>query len=92
MDYEEYSIYVMWSEKLQKRYVGSAKDPLIRLQQHNAGASKFTRGGRPWILIHKEILTTKTSALQRERYLKSGVGRKWLDEMFSLNRRKKRNV
>jgi hypothetical protein len=46
-----------------------------------------TRGGRPWILIHKEPHRTKTEALQRERFLKSGAGRKWLDEHFPQYRR-----
>ena len=87
---EAYSVYVLWSAKLEKRYSGSGKDPNARLREHNAGQSTFTRGGRPWVLIHTEVYETKTEALRRERFLKSGVGRKCLDEQFPRfrNRRK----
>ena len=86
---QQYGAYVLWSQTLGKRYVGSGMDPLDRLRQHNAGQSRFTRGGRPWILVHTEMFLTKSEALQRERFLKSGAGRKWLDEMFPQYRRKK---
>ncbi|HCA79557.1 MAG TPA: hypothetical protein DEP53_07465 [Bacteroidetes bacterium] len=85
---QQHAVYVLWSEKLLKRYIGSGKDPLDRLRQHNAGQSRFTRGGRPWILVHTESYHTKGEALQREHFLKSGVGRKWLDEMFPQYRKR----
>ncbi len=77
-----YFVYVIWSNKLQKRYVGSAQNIEIRLKQHNAGKTPFTLRGIPWILIYHEIYKTKSEALKREKFLKSGVGRKWLDETF----------
>ena len=54
----------------------------MRISQHNRGLSKFTKGGTPWIEIHKESLLTKKEAREREMFLKSGQGRKWLDETF----------
>jgi putative endonuclease len=84
---QAYWVYVLWSGKVQKRYIGSSDNPEERLREHNSGQSSFTRGGRPWILIHKEPHRTKTEALQRERFLKSGAGRKWLDEHFQQYRR-----
>ncbi|MBS4028931.1 MAG: GIY-YIG nuclease family protein [Ignavibacteriales bacterium] len=78
-----YYVYVLWSEKLKKRYVGSTKDVIERLRQHNNGTSKFTSGGIPWKLIHHEEYETLQESRQREKYLKSGFGRKWLNENFS---------
>ncbi|MBI3786842.1 MAG: GIY-YIG nuclease family protein [Ignavibacteriales bacterium] len=78
-----YWVYVLWSEKLQKRYIGSTENPEIRLEQHNRGLSSFTNGGAPWMLIHKEPFNTRSEAYKRERFLKTGVGRKWLDEQLS---------
>ena len=75
-----YFVYVLWSEKLQKRYVGSCEEISIRLKQHNNGKSKFTKGGIPWVMIHSEEYATRTESRQREISLKSGIGRKWLDE------------
>ncbi len=39
------------------------------------------------MLIDKEGYETKAEALRRERFLKSGVGRKWLDEQFPQTRK-----
>jgi putative endonuclease len=77
-----YYIYVIWSNKLRKRYVGSCQDIEKRLRQHNAGKTPFTLRGIPWILIHQEAFKTRSEALKREKFLKSGIGRKWLDEML----------
>jgi putative endonuclease len=77
-----YFTYVLWSSKLSKRYVGATEDLVKRLHEHNQGKNKFTKGGTPWILVHAEEFVTKTEALQREIFLKSGQGRKWLDDII----------
>jgi putative endonuclease len=71
-------IYILWSVKLKKRYAGSTEFVDKRFKEHNKGNSKFTKGGIPWILIHSEEFATKTEALKREKFLKSGQGRAWI--------------
>ena len=76
-----FCIYVLKSERNGKRYVGSSSKPAeIRLCEHNSGTNVFTRHNKPWKLIHQEKFATKVEALRREKFLKSGQGRKWLDE------------
>ena len=77
-----YYVYVLWSNKLQKRYVGSTDNVEKRIKGHNYGSSKFTKGGIPWYLIHEEVFSSKSEALKREKFLKSGQGRAWLDKKF----------
>ena len=77
-----YNVYVLWSAKLRKRYVGTSKDVESRTKQHNSGASKFTKGGIPWVLIYQEAFDSHTEAIKRELFLKSGAGRAWLDLQF----------
>ncbi len=78
--------YILKSLKNGKRYVGSSSKLAIeRLAEHNSGTNSFTRQNKPWVLIHQEIFTTKSEALRRERFLKSGQGRKWLDENVKEN-------
>jgi putative endonuclease len=72
---------------LQKRYVGSSENVQQRLVKHNLGLSNFTKRGIPWILIHQETFTTKLEALKREKFLKSGAGRAWLDKKYPEYRR-----
>jgi len=73
--------YVLKSLKNAKRYVGhTSKDVFERLRNHNSGSNKWTRSNRPFTILHFETYPTKTEAIKREHFLKSGQGRKWLDE------------
>jgi len=77
--------YVLWSQKLQKRYVGYSTDPLVRLSQHNNGWGKFTSRGVPWQLRYSEEYASALDAKRRERYLKTGAGRTFLDRVFTAD-------
>ena len=73
--------YVLKSLKNGKRYVGNTDLlPEDRLKEHNYGSNKFTKGNKPFELIYQESHLNKTEARKRENFLKSGIGRKYLDE------------
>ncbi|MFZ1730682.1 MAG: GIY-YIG nuclease family protein, partial [Bacteroidota bacterium] len=48
------------------------------LQDHNSGRNHATKHGHNWVLIHSEMLSTRSEAMRREKWLKSGTGREWL--------------
>ncbi|MCD4762161.1 GIY-YIG nuclease family protein [bacterium] len=74
-------VYVLRSLKNNKRYVGhTSKDAFTRLKEHNRGCNKWTKQNGPFEIIYTEKYNTKTEAIKREHFLKSGQGRKWLDE------------
>jgi len=76
-------VYVLKSLKNGKRYTGSTSlKPEERLQEHNWGTNKFTKSNKPFILVHKEEFETVTEARRRENFLKSGVGRRFLDQIL----------
>jgi putative endonuclease len=77
-----YSAYILFSEKLSKRYVGSSKDPYERVKEHNKGKSKFTSCGIPWALKYIEYYETRKEAMTRERFLKTGAGRIFMKRVF----------
>ena len=84
-----FTVYVLQSLKNKKRYVGfTSKSPEKRLSQHNQGSNFFTGQNRPFRLIYHEEYIDKTVAIKREKFLKSGQGRKFLD---SLNLEKNNN-
>jgi putative endonuclease len=75
-----YSVYVLRSLRHGKRYVGyTSKTPSERLAEHNSGANQYTRQNGPFELVYFEEFNDKKEALIRERFLKSGQGRKYLD-------------
>ncbi len=55
-----------------------------RLIEHNSGSNAFTRQNRPFVLIYTEEYSTKTEAIKREIFLKSGQGRKFLDKIIRV--------
>ena len=75
-------VYVLRSLKTGRRYNGSCEDREERLRRHNAGESKATRHGVPWILVYSEPFASRTEALRRERYFKTGRGQ---DELARLD-------
>lgn len=72
-------VYVIRSETNGRRYTGSCENLEDRLRRHNAAYSKATKSGIPWKLIHHEIFETRSEALERERFFKTGRGREELD-------------
>jgi len=79
-----FTVYVLKSQRNGKRYTGyTGKDPLSRLKEHNLGSNKFTRQNSPFILVYTEEYSDKVSAIRREKFLKSGQGRKFLDLTIS---------
>lgn len=74
-------VYVLRSLRNDKRYVGySGKAPMEKLAEHNGGATRWTRNNRPLKLIHYEEFGDAKCAREREKFLKSGRGRQWLNE------------
>jgi len=59
-------------------YVGMTSDLEKRIERHNKGYEKTTRAYRPFVLIHSEVFATRAEARQREKYLKSGIGKEFL--------------
>ena len=66
-----YYVYILYSRTKDRYYVGYTHNIEIRLSKHNAGATPSTRGGRPWELVYSEEYIDKSSALFREREIKS---------------------
>jgi putative endonuclease len=71
-----YFVYLLWSIRSKRTYVGQTDDIDNRLKRHNAGYIRSTKAYRPWILVHKELYSTRSDAMKRETWLKSPTGRK----------------
>jgi putative endonuclease len=79
-------VYVLLSETTGRRYVGQTEDLARRLAEHNNlfhNRRKHTsRNVGPWRLVYSEEHATRSQAMLREKVLKSGAGRAWLDAKF----------
>ena len=77
-------MYVLVSLKDGRRYVGMTDNLTRRIDEHNNGLEKSTRGRRPFELVYHEELPDRKSARDREKYLKSAAGRRYLDKKLAI--------
>jgi putative endonuclease len=76
-----YYVYVLKSVSTNIRYVGQTSDLNKRISAHISGDSRYTKNRGPWVLAHKESFATRSEAIIRERYLKTGKGREFLNNL-----------
>jgi len=70
--------YVLKSIKDKKLYVGFTDDLNKRFFEHQNGQVVSTKDRRPLMLVYYEACHNKNKALAREKYFKTGFGRKFL--------------
>lgn len=56
---EKYFVYVLWSEKFSRKYVGMAENTESRLKEHNSGKTISTKAFIPWEIVYKEEFITR---------------------------------
>lgn len=81
----KYFVYVIKSKE-GFIYKGMTEDLNNRLVEHNNKILSFwTKRGTGWRLVYKEEFDKKTEALKREKWLKTGVGREFLERILKKN-------
>ena len=73
-----YYVYVIQSKKDKQFYTGFTRDLENRLLEHNSGRVSSTKERGPFELIYYEACLNEQDALAREKYLKSGMGKRYL--------------
>ncbi|MFY0651860.1 MAG: GIY-YIG nuclease family protein, partial [Cyclobacteriaceae bacterium] len=66
-----YTVYILYSKKLDSYYKGQTANLEDRLRRHNAGYEKSTTPGIPWRLVWSTKKPTRGEALVLERKLKN---------------------
>lgn len=77
-------IYIIYSGKTDRYYVGTCKDVSLRIQQHNAGRNLSTKAGIPWCLKCTEQYGTHAEACRRELQIKKKKSRKYIEWLILL--------
>ena len=78
----QFCVYVLFSLKDEKLYIGYSTNLPNRLQDYNKGSVLSTKGRRPLELIYSEFHSNKYDALRREKYFKTTSGKKGLKLML----------
>lgn len=70
--------YVLLSKKDEQWYTGSTNNLRKRFSDHNANKIISTKGRGPFILIYYEACINDHDARIREKYLKTGMGKRYV--------------
>ena len=77
-------VYFLKSTRNNKIYCGfSEKEPELRLKEHNNGTNKWTRENGPFLLLYYESYYCEKDARHKEKFYKTGFGRKIRDIILS---------
>ncbi len=78
----KYYVYILYSLNDRGFYIGFTNNLKTRLTQHAGGEVDSTKLRLPIKLIHYEYFIDEKDAKSREKFLKSGYGRKQLREIL----------
>ncbi len=73
-----YYTYVLEFSKDGRRYIGHTKDLKKRVEDHHNGYVSSTSTRKKFELIYYEACLSKEDAMHREKYFKTGFGRRFL--------------
>lgn len=73
-----YYTYLLQSIKDSKLYTGCCNDLRKRFKQHISGEVLSTKGRGPFKLIYYEACLNKHDAFAREKFLKTGMGKRYI--------------
>ena len=80
-----YYVYILYSKKLDRYYVGSTNNVIDRLRRHNSGQGKYSAKGAPWELVKKFETSTRSDAVKLEMKIKKrGIKRFLVDSGFGV--------
>jgi putative endonuclease len=77
-------IYIIYSEKADRYYIGHTNDPERRLMEHNTtNEIKFTTKYRPWrMLLSFKVSELRGEAIRIERFIKKQKSRLFLNRLI----------
>ncbi|MDP2684601.1 MAG: GIY-YIG nuclease family protein [bacterium] len=70
--------YILHSKKDNKFYTGYTNNLEKRIKEHNDAKMISTKLRLPMILIYYEVCKNESDARAREKYLKTGMGKRYI--------------
>lgn len=89
----EYYVYILYSKKCDKYYVGHSDNVKRRLDEHNSGrGGKYTKRCKPWELVYNETHEDKILAVNREMEIKAKKSRKYIEKLIEKKKEDYKNA
>jgi putative endonuclease len=78
----KYFVYILYSLRDGGFYIGYTTNLIARVEQHSNNKVISTKFRTPFKLLHFEYFINRKDAKAREKFLKSGYGRKQLKDIL----------
>ena len=78
-----FTVYILRSERDGRYYVGQTSDLGKRLNRHNHGTERATRGRGPWVVVYTDQYDTRAEAMARESKIKARKKRAYIEELIA---------
>ena len=73
-------VYILYSEKSSRYYVGQTTDIEKRLKRHNLGIVPSTKHGVPWELVLQIEVLSRSEAMVLERKIKKRGAKRFIED------------
>ena len=81
---ENHYLYILYSPKHDKYYIGETNDILQRIQTHNStDRNTFTAKYRPWEIVALFEIKNRSIARQCERFIKKQKSKKFIEKIVA---------
>ncbi len=80
-----YFLYFLYSDSVDRFYIGSSDNPSNRLIHHNTDNKGWTRRGRPWRIVYTKNFPSKEEAQKWERWIKRQKSRHLIEQIIQGN-------
>ena len=78
----DYFVYVIYSAKRNRYYVGQSEDVQRRVELHRL---RKNLGVSDWELKYVEAFNTRSEAMKREAYIKARKSRIYIESLFKMH-------
>ena len=78
-----YYIYILYSRKVDRYYVGETENIDNRLNAHLTGISTYTSMADDWKVVYSESFGSRNAAIRREKEIKRKKSRKYIEYLMN---------
>ena len=82
----DFAVYILYSEKLNRFYVGTTDNPERRLNEHNSRnySNAYTKNGIPWSLFLVIDHLNSNQAFNIERHIKKMKSKTYIENLLKF--------
>ncbi len=73
-------VYILFSDKSSRYYVGQTADIEDRLKRHNSGSVNSTKYGMPWKVVLQIKVSNRSEAMALETKIKKRGAKRFIDD------------